>query len=86
MIKAHAVPMPTDSVFAPRYSGADLLDVFAISLPVGASGDIEVLARAEFERPAGWICGLTQLCDVMMTTVGVRSSRAVGADAARFGW
>ena len=81
----HAVPMPTDSALVPLYGGADLLDAFAISLPTGASGDIEVLARAAFERPAGWIRALTRLRDVMMATVGVRSSRAIGADAASRG-
>src|SRR5580704_11419772 len=29
MIKAHAVPVPSDSVLAPLYVGADLLDAFA---------------------------------------------------------
>jgi hypothetical protein len=46
MIKAHAVPVPSDSVLAPLYVGADLLDAFAIHLPAGASDDLEVLARA----------------------------------------
>ena len=53
MIKAHAVPVPCDSVLAPLYVGADLLDAFAIYLPAGANDDLEVLARAGFERPAG---------------------------------
>ena len=46
MIKAHAVPVPSDSVLAPLYVGADLQDAFAIHLPTGASDDLEVLARA----------------------------------------
>jgi len=54
MIKAYAVPVPTDSALAPLYVGADLLDAFAIHLPAGASDDLEVLARAAFERQAGW--------------------------------
>ena len=59
MIKAHAVSVPSDSVLAPLYVGADLLDAFAIHLPAGASDDLEVLARAAFERQAGWIRALT---------------------------
>ncbi|HEY0548555.1 MAG TPA: DUF2867 domain-containing protein, partial [Verrucomicrobiae bacterium] len=59
MIKAHAVPLPSDSVLAPLYVGADLVDAFAIDLPLGASDDLEVLARAAFERQAGWIRALT---------------------------
>src|SRR4051812_18379064 len=65
MIKAHAVPVPSESVLAPLYVGADLLDAFAIHLQVGASDDLEVLARAAFERPAGWIRALTRLRDAM---------------------
>jgi len=45
MIKARAVPVPSDSVLAPLYVGADLVDAFAIQLPAGASDDLEVLAR-----------------------------------------
>ena len=84
MIKARAVPVPT-SVLAPLYVGADLLDAFAIHLPVGASGEIEVLARSAFERPAGWIRALTGVRDTLMATVGVKSSTAIGAAAAKRG-
>jgi hypothetical protein len=38
MIEAHAVPIPSDSVLAPLYVGADLLDEFAIHLPASGSG------------------------------------------------
>jgi hypothetical protein len=85
MIKAHAVPAPSDSVLAPLYAGADLLDAFAIQLPAGANDDLEVLARAGFERPAGWIRALTRVRDAVMATVGVKSSRAIGAAAAARG-
>src|ERR1051326_7043998 len=85
MTKAHAVPVPSDSVLAPLYVGADLLDAFAIRLPVGASDDLEVLARATFERPAAWIRALTRVRDVMVAMVGIKSSRAIGAVAAAHG-
>jgi hypothetical protein len=42
MIEAHAVPIPSDSVLAPLYVGADLLDAFAIPSP--APGSLEWLA------------------------------------------
>ena len=35
IIKAYAVPVPSGSVLAPLYVGADLLDAFAIHLPAG---------------------------------------------------
>jgi hypothetical protein len=85
MFKARAVPVPSDSVLAPLYVGADLLDAYAIQLPVGATDDLEVLARAGFERQAWWIRALTRVRDAMMATVGVKSSRAVGAAAATRG-
>jgi uncharacterized protein DUF2867 len=85
MTKARAVPMPSNSVLAPLYPGADLLDAFAIRLPAGASDDLEVLARAGFERQAWWIRALTGVRDVVMATVGVKSSRAVGRAAAARG-
>ena len=47
--------------------------------------DLEVLARAGFERPAGWIRALTRVRDAVMATVGVKSSRAIGAAAAARG-
>ena len=44
-----------------------------------------MLARAGFERPAGWIRALTRIRDVVMATVGVKSSRAIGLAAAARG-
>jgi hypothetical protein len=87
MIKAHAVPVPTDSVLAPLYVGADLLDAFAVHLPVGASDDLEVRARAVFEPQAWawWIRALIRLRDAVMATVGVKSSHEIGAAAAARG-
>jgi len=85
MVEAHAVPIPSDSVLAPLYAGADLLDAFAIYLPAGASDDPEVLARVAFERQAAWIRALTWVRDSVMATVGVKSSRAIGAAAAARG-
>ena len=85
LIEAHAVPVPSDSVLAPLYGGADLLDAYAVQLPAGASDDLEALARAGFERPAWWIRALTRLRDMMMATVGVKSSREVRIAAAARG-
>ena len=84
-IAAHAVSVPSDSVLAPLYAGADLLDAFAIHLPAGASHDVEVLTRVALERQAWWIRTLTWVRDAIMATVGVKSSRAIGAAAAARG-
>jgi len=85
MLEPHAVPVPSDSVLAPLYVGADLLDAFAIHLPAGASDDPEVLSRVAFERQAAWIHTLTWVRDTVMATVGVKSSREIGAAAATRG-
>jgi hypothetical protein len=85
MTEAYSVPIPSDSVLAPLYAGADLLDAFAIHLPAGASDDPEVLARLAFERRAAWIRALTWVRDTVMATVRVKSSRAIGAAAATRG-
>ncbi len=61
------------------------MDAFAIRLPAEASEDLEVLARAAFERQAWWIRALTRVRDVVMVIVGVKSSRAVGLAAAARG-
>ncbi|WP_046168435.1 DUF2867 domain-containing protein [Chromobacterium vaccinii] len=86
MIKAHkayAIPVPSDSTLAPLYRGADLLDAYAVQLPEGAGDDLEMLVRAGFEPQAWWIRALTRVRDMIMATVGVKSSRAVGMAAAR---
>jgi hypothetical protein len=84
-IRAYAVAMPTESVLASLYGGADLLDTFAIRLPAGASDDVEVLARAAFERQAIWIRALTLFRDWVMSPVGVKPTSAIGAAAAASG-
>ncbi|WP_187364284.1 DUF2867 domain-containing protein [Massilia genomosp. 1] len=76
--------MPSNTVLAPLYANANLLDAFAIALPAQASDDLEVLARIALERQAWWIRALLWVRDAVMATVGVTSSRAVGlAGAAR---
>jgi hypothetical protein len=83
--KARAVSMPSAGALVALYKGADLLDAFAIALPPGGDDDLEILARAAFERPAGWIRALTRVRDTVMTGVGVKSSTAIGAEAAARG-
>lgn len=83
--KARAIAVPSNSVLAPLYRNADLVDAYAVQLPAGASDDLLVLARAGFERQAWWVRALTRVRDAVMTTVGVKSSRAVGIAAAARG-
>ena len=61
------------------------MEAHAVPLPAGASDDPEVLARVAFERQAAWIRALTWVRDTAMATVGVKSSRAIGAAAAARG-
>ncbi|MFS8049488.1 DUF2867 domain-containing protein [Rhizobium sp. BR 314] len=72
-------------MLAPLYGGADLLDAYAVRLPAGVDYDLEVLARAGFERQAWWVRALTRVRDAIMAPVGVKSSRAVGFAAAARG-
>jgi hypothetical protein len=83
--KARAVTMPGGSLLMPLYADADLLDAYAIRLPSEASDDIDILARVAFERHGWWIRALTFVRDVVMATVGVKSTRTVGRDAAARG-
>jgi hypothetical protein len=83
--KARAVSMPADGVLVSLYKNADLLDAFAIDLPLGAEDDLETLARVVFARPAGWIRALTRVRDTVMAVAGVKSSSAIGAEAAARG-
>src|SRR5215510_92188 len=46
---------------------------------------MKVLTRIALERQAGWIRALTSVRDTIMATVGVKSSRAIGAAAAARG-
>lgn len=81
MTKAIEVPAPSDSMLAARYAGADLLDAYAIALPVAATGDIERLTRAVLARPAGWTRALMRIRDGVMTPLGVKTSAAIAQNA-----
>ncbi|MFA6113872.1 MAG: DUF2867 domain-containing protein [Sphingomonas sp.] len=77
MIKARAVPAPTDSMLATLYPGADLVDAYAVALPADATGDIERLARAVLGQPAGWARTLMRIRDTVMAPLGVKTSAAI---------
>ena len=81
MTKARAVPAPADSAIAPLYTGADLLDAYAIALPTEAGGDITLLARAVLGEQAGWVKALMRVRDGVMAMFGIKTSGAVGQAA-----
>jgi len=85
MLKAREVLPPSTSLVAPLYADADFVDAYSVQLPMHASHDIELLARVGFEKQAWWIRALTCVRDLVMASVGVKSSRAVGAVAAKRG-
>ncbi|MVA18947.1 DUF2867 domain-containing protein [Agrobacterium vitis] len=84
MIRARSISVPS-SPLSPLYAGADLRDAFAIKLPAEETGDVEVLARRAFERPAWWIRALTDARDRIMAVTAVKSTRSIGAAAAQRG-
>jgi hypothetical protein len=86
MAKAHAVPPPNDCTLAALYSGANLVDAYAISLPPGAPADIAVLTRALWGGMSPWwIRSLMRTRDAVMGLVGVKTARQIATAAATRG-
>lgn len=75
-----AVPAPPDSVLAPLYPDADLLDAFAAPLSAGATNDLDRLAHAVLARPAWWMKALMGMRDAAMAPLGVKTSRAIARE------
>ncbi|MCB8879742.1 DUF2867 domain-containing protein [Acidisoma cellulosilytica] len=81
-----AIPLPTESVLAGLYPGADLADAFAVPLPAAvADRKIEDIARSLLGDPALWFRTLLAMRDGVMTRFGVKTTAEVRAAAARNG-
>ena len=81
--RVRRVAAPVDGLIAGFYGGADLVDAYAIALPAGTSGDVQVLARAALGRSPGWVRVLLRVRDAVMGRLGVKTTAQVraGADA-----
>lgn len=79
--RAHLVRPPAESAIADWFIGADLVDAYAITLPDGASHDIDALAREALEHPPAWFRALLRLRDAVVSAGGVKSSRRIRHDA-----
>ena len=79
--RAHLVRPPAESAIADWFIGADLVDAYAITLPNGASHDIDALAREALEHPPAWFRALLRLRDAVVSAAGVKSSRRIRHDA-----
>lgn len=79
--RAHLVRPPAESAIADWFPGADLVDAYAITLPDGASHDIDALAREALEHPPAWFRALLRLRDAVVSMGGVKSSRRIRQEA-----
>jgi len=79
------VPPPQESGIASLYANADMVDAYALTLPAGASHDIDVLARAMLARSPRWVSTLLGLRDAIMAGFGVKSTDRIRAEADRSG-
>jgi hypothetical protein len=73
--EVRSIAPPEESEIAHLFPKADLLDAFAISLPTGATRDIDALARVILTDPAPWFVGLLKVRDITMAWLGVQTSR-----------
>jgi hypothetical protein len=76
------VTPPSASAIEDWYSGADLLDSYAVTLPADAPRDLAALATALFSTPPFWIQGLLRLRDGLMRPLGVKTTIEIGGASA----
>jgi len=74
---AESVRPPAASAIADWYGGADLLDSYAVTLPVGAPLDPATLASRMLSDPPAWVRVLMGLRDRAVAPLGVKTSDAV---------
>ncbi|MES3024551.1 MAG: DUF2867 domain-containing protein [Pseudomonadota bacterium] len=83
------VALPPHSSITHVYKSTNLADAFAIDLPVGASGDPDLLARFIFAQQPGWIVNLTKVRDAIVVCFGLKTAKHLatlaGAGADRVG-
>jgi hypothetical protein len=72
---ARPVALPAQSLVTHAYQTLNLSDAFAIRLPTGASGDPALLARFIFSHQPAWIGQLTNLRDMIVVGLGLKTAR-----------
>jgi hypothetical protein len=72
--QVRSIDLPSESVLAHLYEGADFADAFAIVLPKDATQDIAALAHAVLGHPAPWTRALLRMRDIAVAGFGVKTS------------
>jgi hypothetical protein len=87
--RVRPVAIPAQSAVVAVYDAMDLADAFAVRLPLGTSGDPEVLGRFLLAQQPSWIGWLTNVRDAIVAGFGLKTARHLatlgGADADRLG-
>jgi Protein of unknown function (DUF2867) len=73
------VAFPEQCAIASVYESTNLADAFAIELPLGTSGDPEVLWRFVMSRQPLWIGWLTRVRDALVVCFGLKTARHLAA-------
>jgi len=72
---ATPVALPPQSGVARMYPSTDLADAYSICLPPGTSNDPEALARFIFSHQPSWIAWLTNLRDMIVAGLGLKTAK-----------
>lgn len=69
------VPLPAQSSVATVYESTNLADAFAVRLPIGTSGDPDVLWRFAMSQQPSWIGWLTNVRDAIVACFGLKTAK-----------
>jgi hypothetical protein len=69
------VALPAQSAVATVYESLNLADAFEVQLPVGTSGDPDILWRFLISQQPSWIGWLTNLRDAIVARLGLKTAR-----------
>ena len=77
MHRVTQIEPPAECGFADWFTGADLVDSYAVCLPEEHPDDMQVIAARALDNPPPWIRLLLFIRDGIMGLVGVKSSSEV---------
>src|SRR5262245_47273099 len=77
MHRVTQIEPPAECGFADWFTGADLVDSYAVCLPEEHPDDMRVIAARALDNPPPWIRLLLFIRDGIMGLVGVKSSSDV---------